>query len=141
MSHYSTVQEVITYTGIDPQDLKLDTEVELQSTIENWLIQTKSMMDTITERDFHKELQEGVISEINNGLHNIALRITANMVLQAQIRKQTSTMDKDSDLPRLLQASIITDDIRKELEQYKKQNTQISDLSFFMRRVRNRSEL
>ncbi|SDG74019.1 hypothetical protein SAMN04489735_100255 [Aneurinibacillus thermoaerophilus] len=139
--YYSTIEDVIVYTGIEPVDLKLDTEEELHSTIETWLIQVKSLMDRITERDFHKELEDGKINEIDAGLHNIALRITANMVLQAQIRKQTSTIEKDSNLPQLLQSSIITQDIREELEQYKNKKIESNDFSFFIRRVRNGSEL
>jgi len=56
---YSTVDDVINYTGIKYDTLGLSNKTELETMIETWLIQIKSLIDRDRKRDLEKDLDFG----------------------------------------------------------------------------------
>jgi hypothetical protein len=135
--YYSSVEEVISYTGIRYDDLGLESEEELAWLLEQWLIQAKDFIDKYIERNLHKELESGKLSEIPPSIHNVATRIVANMVTQAVIRRQTPIANKDNVSTITVSDSIFTDSIKQDLEQFKIVST---SPALRIKRVRSRSE-
>lgn len=59
MKYYSTVQEVRNYTGTKYDDLALNSDTDLNTLIENYLKQIKSLIDQNRGRDLEKDLNFG----------------------------------------------------------------------------------
>ena len=124
MAHYSTVDDVIEFTGIRPGDLGLEddpqgttdpesAESKMRILIESWLVQVKDLIDQNRNRDFHEE-EDGVPP----GIHNIALRVCANMVAQAVLRRDTPIVRVDDFNVRTVEDRVITSAIKDDLKQY-----------------------
>lgn len=117
---YSSPNEVIRYTSIQPKDLDLDTPEKLNALINQWLVQAKDLIDQDRNRDYHKEVELGKRSSVPSGIDNIALRIVANMVAQAKIRRDTSIVRVDDYEIKMADDEIFTKAIRSDLSLYPK---------------------
>jgi len=56
---YSSVNDVLNYTGIKYETLGLSSKTELETMIETWLIQVKSLIDRDRGRDLERDLDFG----------------------------------------------------------------------------------
>ncbi len=124
-THYSDASEVIEYTGLRPSDLDIeqviDEETEevtktadeaLEELITGWLVQVKNLIDQDRNRDYHAE------GAVPDGIHNIALRMTANMVAQAIMRRDTSIVRVDDFSVQMVDDQIFTAAIRRDLARF-----------------------
>ncbi len=119
MAYYSTPQEVIRYTGVRPADFEITAPVDgktpeelLEEVIEGWLEQAKNFIDADRNRNFTAE------GEVPAGIHNIALRLVANMVAQAQIRRQTPIVRHDDFTVQMVEDTIFTSSIKFDLARF-----------------------
>ena len=113
MSVYSSKEAVLEYSGVQPADLGVSEE-ELNTLIESWLNQVKSLIDTDRNRDFNEE------DEVPALVHNVAMRMAANMVGYAQLRRETRLIRVGEWDVRIVPDVVMTDDIKKDLRKIPK---------------------
>lgn len=109
---YSSAAEVISYTGVRPADFGLETDEALTSVIEGWLAQAKDLINADRNRDYSQE------ATVPPGINNIALRLVANMVAQAQFRRETPIVRVDDFNVQMVEDRVFTDGIRRDLARY-----------------------
>lgn len=109
---YSDPQDVITYTGLKPKDLGLDTAQELEDTVNGWLLGIKDFIDRNRNRDYHKE------GAVPYGIHQIALRAAANMTAVAILRRETPIVQQDDFTIRMVEDQVFTEALMKDLNNY-----------------------
>ena len=110
--YYSNSDEVIAYTGIRPADLGLEDDEALAARLVAWLVQAKDLIDRDRNRDYHVE------TAIPSGIHNIALRLVANMLAQARIRRDTPIVRVDDFAIRMVDDTVFTRAIQTDLRRY-----------------------
>ena len=112
--YYSTPEDVISYTGIKPKDLGFGEEDEdgLKALIEVWLTQIKSLIDADRNRNY---LVEGTVPA---GIDNIALRMAANLVAIAVVRRDTPIVRVDDFNIQIVRDEIFTEPIQKDLSRF-----------------------
>jgi len=109
---YSSVTQVINYTGIRPEDLGLETSCELEVIIHGWLVDIKNFIDEDRNRDYYIE------NKIPSGINNITLRICANMIAQSQLRRDTPLVKIDDFNIQMVEDKIFTEAIRRDLSRF-----------------------
>ena len=117
-NYYSSPQQVIGFTGVRKEDFGLDTENDLEELVESWLVQVKDFIDADRNRDYHQEVEDEKRLSIPPGIHSIALRIVANMVGQAQMRRETPIVQHDDFSIQMLDDKIFSSAIQKDLARY-----------------------
>jgi len=126
---YSSSAEVIEYTGIKPEDLYLKDDPDgtpdgetaqqkLEALIGRWLLQAKSFIDSNRNRDYEQEVQAGKRSEVPPGIHNVAMRIVANMIAQAAMRRDTTVVKVDDYSIQITDDKIFTSAIQQDLANF-----------------------
>lgn len=107
-----TVDEVKTFTGINPQHLKLDVgdESKLSEIIIDWISQSEDLIKSYT----HNKFSEG----IDGAVKNVCLRLTANMVALAIERRDTPRTKVNDWKIQVSSSDIFTDDLKKDLEPF-----------------------
>ncbi len=88
---YSTPQEVRVYTGVDANALGLKSEAELDKQIVTWLKHAKAFIDADRNRDFAAD------GTIPLTIHNIAMRMVANLIRGAERNRNKSVVSFDAD--------------------------------------------
>lgn len=111
-AYYSTVDEVISYTGVAPQTLGLNTHSELETLLEIWLVQIKDLIDRDRNRNYTKE------GDVPPGIDNIARRMAAHLVRSAERQRSNSVVDIDGNQLQVDDVSVFTDEIMKDLRRY-----------------------
>lgn len=118
---YSSAADVIGYTGVTPDDLNLANDVELTNAIDGWLTQVTDLINEDRGRDF---AADG--AEVPPGIHNIAMRACANMVMLAMQRRQSGVVQVSDYSVRMVQDTVFSKAIREDLAMYgQKRGTQI----------------
>lgn len=112
MDYYSTPQDVINYTGIEPKDLGLETEQELNNLIEKWLKGIKSLIDADRNRDYERE------GKVPEGIHLIALRIASHLCSIAILKRDTPIVRLDEFTIQLVEDEIFTTAIQNDLKRF-----------------------
>lgn len=131
MSHlfYSSVEDVLNYTGIRPADLgfkddkddggdpedsgfRKTAEDKLAAFIEARLIEIKDMIDRDRNRDYHAEIN------VPPGIHHIALRIMKNLMGHAVMSRSTPIVRVDDFTIRMVEDQVFTPAIKRDLRTY-----------------------
>lgn len=112
ITFYSTAEDVISYTGVEPKDLGLDSEANLKLLLEKWLTEIKSLIDADRNRDY---LAEGTVPA---GIDNIAKRIASNLVAIAVVRRDTPIVRVDDFNIQIVRDEIFTEPIQKDLSRF-----------------------
>ena len=113
---YSTPGKVISYTGVRPQDFYLEdgeektAEEKLEELIEGWLLQIKDLIDADRGREYKEDIPPGI--------ENIALRMAANMVAQAQLRRETPIVRHDDYSVDMVEDKVMTNAIKNDLARF-----------------------
>ena len=108
--YYAYPADVREYTGVMPDDLGFDSERELNDCLEKWLKQATSLIHEHQGMDYFDELE--VIPKMVN---NIAVRIVANMVAQAKVRRQSTIVRVDDMDVQGVVDRVLTDGIKVDL--------------------------
>lgn len=116
--YYSSPNDVIKYTGVRHEDFRLANSEDLTSMLEEWLVGIKNIIDEDRNRDFHQEVKTEKIDKIPPGIHWIALRIAANMVAQATIRRDSPILTVGEYAVKLVEDDVVTKSIKKDLQKY-----------------------
>jgi len=116
---YSSVDDVIPYTGIKYGDLGLEDADELAVVIESNLKAAKSLIDQSRVRDYAQEVEDGERTVVPAGIDDIAKRMVSNMLANAVARRSTSTV-RPEDLKVMMDDVVITDAIKNDLSKYPK---------------------
>jgi len=121
LEHYGTVESVLLYTGVKPADFGLtsttggDTaEQKLISLITGWLKEATDIIDRIIGGSYLDS------DNVPPGLHNIAVRIVANMCAQAILRRETPVIRIGEFAVRMTDDTIVTPSIKRDLSRYTK---------------------
>ncbi len=113
LEFYSTAQEVIIFTGVNAAALGVKSEAELRKQIETWLKHAKAFIDADRNRDFS---EEGIVPYT---IHNIAMRMVANLIRGAERNRNKSVVSFDADggAKELVpdEATMMTKSIREDL--------------------------
>jgi hypothetical protein len=120
MPVYSSIKEIIDYTGIEPEQIGKETAEELEEVLLGWLVQAKDLIDADRNRNFHKEVQQGVLDDVPPGINNIAMRMASNMVAIAIFRRDTGVVRLNEFEVKMVKDSVFTSDIEKDLSRYAK---------------------
>lgn len=107
---YSSAKEVIAYTGVRPEALRCDSDAALESLLESWLVQIKSLIDADRGKSYDTDTPAGI--------HNIAMRMCANMVALMQHRAQSPIVRVDDFTVRMVSDEIFTPAIRRDLMRF-----------------------
>ena len=118
MEHYSSPADVIRFTGTRPEDFGLAAVSELEALILPWLVQAKDLIDTDRNRDYHAEVTAGRRDNVPPGIHNIAMRIVANMLALAVLRRETPVVKVGDFAIQVAEDQVFTASIRKDLRLY-----------------------
>jgi len=126
--YYSTVKDVIQSTGIRPTDLGMESDTEgeagaqtaaekLETWIETRLVEIKDLIDHDRNRDYAAEA-EADGKEIPPGIHGIALRMMANHVGYAVLRRTTPIIRVDDFAINAPEEHLFTASIKSSLRRY-----------------------
>lgn len=108
---YITPESVRVYTGVLPSWLDLPDEATLDATIADWIEQAQEMATRYLGREWTDE-------EVPKGVQNGVLRIVANLVAQARIRRQTAILDVNEYRQTLVPDEVFTKSIKADLLPY-----------------------
>lgn len=125
---YSSVKDVLEYTGVRPEDLGIKDFVppdeektadeKLEEFIEARLVEIKNLIDVDRNRDYHSEVDSGRRDEIPPGIHHIALRIMKNLLGQAVVSRSTPIVRVDDFTIKMVEDQVFTKAIREDLRVY-----------------------
>lgn len=114
---YSSVDELKAYSGVLPQDFGLEdeeggdtAEEKLDSLLEGWLLQVKNFIDQDRGRDYDADTPPGI--------SNISLRMAANIIAQAQMRRESPVVTVENFNIKLVYDRIFTTDIKEDLSRF-----------------------
>lgn len=118
-TYYSTPAEVIAFTGVQPDDLGFKTDNEagdtpaeqLTAQVTTWLEEIKDLID----QDRGKDYAAGTIPK---GIHNIAKRACANMVMLAIQRRQSPIIRVDDFNIKMADDKIFTPALKEDLSRF-----------------------
>jgi len=129
---YSTVAEVVAFSGAVPETLGLSDVADLNELIERWLVQAKDFIDRDRNRNFTTE-DAGVPASIDN----IAMRMCANMIRSAERQRNRSVVEVEGGEQELTldQAWMFTAAIKADLRRIP------SKPSFGLQRMETEDEL
>lgn len=121
------VDEVKTFTGINPKHLKLNDsdETKLNEILVDWILQSESLIKSYTHNQFTEDILPAAVK-------NVCLRLTANMVALAIERRDTPRTKVTDWTIRVSSSDIFTSDLKEDLEPYVKDYSNKSDkIEFF----------
>ena len=118
MEFYSTPEAVMRYTGIRHSDLGLEDEEQLKAILRDLLREAKDLIDQDRNRDYHEEILDGKRDAVPPGINNIALRMVANMMAQAVMRRDTPIVRVDDFSFQMVDDQVFTNAIKKDLSKY-----------------------
>ena len=122
-----TVDEVKTFTGINPQHLKLDRHDgrKLNRVIEEWISQSEDLIKSYTHNNF-------IDDKCPKAVKNVCLRLTANMVALAIERRDTPRTKVTDWTIHVSSSDIFTEDLKEDLAPFVKDYSNKSDkVEFF----------
>lgn len=108
---YSSVDEVIQYTGVRPEDFGVDAP-ELISTLTKWLEEATDLINQDRGRDYEAE------GQVPSGIHHIAKRIVGNMVSVVMVRRESPVVKYNDWNINLVKDDVFTSAIKKDLKMY-----------------------
>jgi len=106
---YSSVADVIAYTGIQYSDLNMDSVSELETYIEARLGDAKSFIDRSRNRDYEEE------GTVPDGINNIAMRIVSNMLAISVLRRDTPIIKQEDYNISITNDNVLTQSIKDDL--------------------------
>ncbi|MCD5326140.1 MULTISPECIES: hypothetical protein [Pontibacillus] len=116
-NYYGSVKEVMFYTGIRLNTLDNDmSEEELEMFVESMLRYAKDFINHDRRRNYVKEVKEGLRESVPEGIHFIAIRLVANMLGQAQIRRDKLVTDIQDFNNIVVTDRVFSKEIRRDLE-------------------------
>ena len=122
-----SVDEVKTFTGINPKHLKLDAEDDskLKEILTDWISQSEDLIKSYTHNKFSEEETPGAVK-------NVCLRLTANMIALAIERRDTPRTKVNDWKIQVSSSDIFTADLKADLEPYVIEHSNKSDkIDFF----------
>lgn len=116
-----TVDEVKTFTGINPQHLKLEAgdETKLNEILKDWISQSESLIKSYT----HNQFPDG----IDDAVKSVCLRLTANMVALAIERRDTPRTKVNDWKIQVSSAEIFEQPLKEDLAPYVIDHSNVSD--------------
>ena len=113
-NHYGDIQDVISYSRVQPEMLGLTTRSDMEVLIEKWLEQVTEFINQDRNRDY----REG--ATVPKGIHNIAMRMVTTLIRNAQRQATGSVIQIDGRDLIIDDASIFDKNILKDLRRYPK---------------------
>jgi hypothetical protein len=110
--YYGTVAEVIVQTDVQPADLGIGTQAQLEYQLAEWLKVAKSYIDADRKRTYAAPAPAGI--------QNIAVRIVANIVVGATQRRKAAFIKLGDSKLAQVPDECVTESIRTDLESWPK---------------------
>jgi len=111
MAFYGTVEDVKDLTGVRFADLYLHDEHELDAKLEGWLEIATSMINYHQGIDYFEEFET-----IPPAIDSIAIRMTANLVTEAKLRREANVIRLGEHSERPIYSMVMTQDIIRDLK-------------------------
>lgn len=108
-----TVEDVKIFTGIKPQQLRLEKtdDSKLDEILGKWIEQCSDLIINYCHNQFEKEVPPAV--------ENACLRVTANMIALYVARKDTPVVKVNDWSVQIIKSDIFTEDIKEDLDPFK----------------------
>ena len=116
---YSSFEEVKAVTGVTAAQLGFNEDSELKTVVDGWMEQIKDLIDTDRNRDFLAEADND-IGKVPPLVHNVALRMGANMVNYARLQRETRFIRIDDWTVRIIPAMVLSDEIKRDLNKIRR---------------------
>lgn len=112
-----SVDNVIDFTGLKPQHLKLDkTDTQrLEEIVTDWILQSESLIKNYTHNF------KTVGDDVDDAVKNVCLRLTSNMVALSVARRDTPITQPNDWTVQILSSEIFSQDLKDDLEPFVKQ--------------------
>ena len=112
-----SVDNVIDFTGLKPQHLKLDkTDTQrLEEIVTEWILQSESLIKNYTHNF------KTVGDDVDDAVKNVCLRLTSNMVALSVARRDTPITQPNDWTVQILSSEIFSQDLKDDLEPFVKQ--------------------
>jgi hypothetical protein len=108
---YSTATAVRTRSGVGPEDLGLDDEVELTAFIEELLLEITDLMDRRMKKSY-------LTGDVPAGLAGIAADVAADSVRDMVVSRQTPIVRVDDFAIRTISSRLLSADMVARLRMY-----------------------
>lgn len=115
---YITKERIKRSTGIKPGDLNLDTDEELNATLDEWIEEATDLINEDRGRDYQKEVDSGIRDKVPAGIRSITERIVGNMISRAILRRETPIVQNEDFEINMTTDEIFTDSIKSDLARY-----------------------
>lgn len=104
------------YTGVQPNWLDKPDAAALDAVLDRWIAHAEELVNKFLGTSF--DASPGGTNPPPEGVKNGVLRILANMVAQARLRRKTSVINIDEYTQRLVDDKIFTRSIKDDLAMY-----------------------
>ena len=110
-----SVDNVIHFTGLKPQHLKLDKTATsiLEEIVTEWIVQSESLIKEYTHN--YKDIDD---ADVPDAVKNVCLRLTSNMVALSVARRDTPITQPNDWTVTILSSEIFSDDLKEDLEPF-----------------------
>lgn len=130
---YLTPQDAKDYTGARPEWFDLPDEAALDSLLQRWIEHAVELVDRYIGAHYDPNAAEDdpnadppvIAAPPPKGVVNGALRVVANMVAQARVRRKTAILQLDEFTQRLVEDDIFTSSIKSDLALYQRQEPKL----------------
>jgi hypothetical protein len=112
MDYYSSVDDVLSATGVKPTDLGIESDSKLREFIEARLSEIKSLIDTYCGRDFSSE------GKVPAGINMVAAAMASDFLALAMLRRSTPIVTVNDFTVKQVQSDIFTMATMKALDIY-----------------------
>lgn len=116
--YYSSVREVLNFSNLDRDDFKAFaddsiSDADFDNYVTSLLLQTKDLIDRYTRTNFSN-------TYVFEGIHPIATRIVANMLLQSKQRAEGGFVQIYDGTQAKIDDTVLTTSVRRDLDMYKR---------------------
>lgn len=118
---YTTVEEVVTFTGVKYKTFGLSSDEELEDLLEGWVSQAEDLINTYLNRTF--------TTPIPSSISNVCLRLVGNMVKLSVSNRDTPIRQADDFTIEDNTSNIFTEDLRQDLQPYRRTKTMMFSVS------------
>lgn len=126
---YITPEEIRNYTGAQPRWFDLEDDAAMLATLTEWTSHAEDLVTRFIGAQYDSQAAESdmaarprlIASAAPFGVKNAVLRITANMVAQAKLRRSTVVLQLDEYTQRLVDDRIFTRAVKDDLSMYQYQ--------------------
>jgi hypothetical protein len=110
---YCTAKDVAEFSGIKESDFDISNHGEYETLVNKWIAHADAIIDADRGRSFDIAQADSVHAPL---LQNLSMRITANIMAQAQQNRTLPVEKMDDFSAKIIRQVVVTDDIKADLK-------------------------